>query len=59
MTTLTPMGGSTARNTSALANRWRSEGKIFAVAVAGHGAFPAFQFGEDGRPLTGSGHTSH
>jgi len=45
------LGGSTARNTSALANRWKSEGKVFAVAVGGRDAFPGLQFGEDGRPL--------
>jgi hypothetical protein len=44
------LGGSSARNTSALASRWKAEGKIFAVTVGRIDYFPAFQFGDDGRP---------
>ncbi|MGH7128476.1 MAG: hypothetical protein ACREIV_07890 [Planctomycetaceae bacterium] len=43
--------GSTASNTAALANRWKNEGKIFALPVGAAGRYPAFQFGDDGRPL--------
>jgi hypothetical protein len=42
---------SNARNTSALANRWKKEGKIFAVSVGRVDHFPGFQFGDDGKPL--------
>jgi hypothetical protein len=42
---------SAARNTSALANRWKAEGRIFAVPVGRTDRFPAFQFGDDGKPL--------
>jgi hypothetical protein len=42
---------STAANRSALANRWRKEGRIFAVTHHGALYYPAFQFGEHGRPL--------
>lgn len=45
------LSGSNARNTSALANRWKSEGKIFAVSTGRADRFPAFQFGDDGKPL--------
>lgn len=45
------LGGSSARNASALANRWKKEGKIFAVSVGRADRFPAFQFGDDGKPL--------
>jgi hypothetical protein len=45
------LGGSSARNSSALANRWKKEGKIFAVGVGRADRFPAFQFGDDGKPL--------
>jgi hypothetical protein len=43
--------GSTASNRSALANRWRSEGRAFAVTLHDILYYPGFQFGEDGRPL--------
>ena len=43
--------GSRAGNRSALANRWRDEGRVFAVRVGDQQLYPAFQFGEDGRPL--------
>lgn len=42
---------SVAQNTSALANRWKAEGRIFAVPVGRTDRFPAFQFGDNGRPL--------
>jgi hypothetical protein len=45
------LNGSTARNNSALANRWKAEGRIFAVNVGRTDRFPAFQFGENGKPL--------
>lgn len=45
------LAGSKARNRAALANRWRKEGRIFAVSHHGQTYFPAFQFGSDGRPL--------
>lgn len=35
---------SQAKNRHALANRWRSEGKIFAVELRGRRLFPGFQF---------------
>lgn len=45
------LSGSTARNTAALASRWKSDGKIFALSAGRVDRFPAFQFGEDGKPL--------
>jgi hypothetical protein len=42
---------SRAKNTAALANRWKQEGWIFSVPYQGAELFPAFQFDEDGRPL--------
>ncbi len=49
---LAALAGSQTRNVHALASRWRQEGKVFAVpAPSGELLFPAFQFGEDGRPL--------
>ena len=42
---------STAANRSALANRWRKEGRLFAVTLHDTLYYPAFQFGEHGRPL--------
>lgn len=41
--------GSKARNRSALASRWHSEGRIFAVPWHGRALYPAFQF-TDARP---------
>jgi hypothetical protein len=35
---------SQAKNRHALANRWRSEGKVFAVELRGRRLFPGFQF---------------
>lgn len=43
---------SQARNTSALATRWRAEGRILAVPVRHTQRYPGFQFDEHGRPLT-------
>jgi hypothetical protein len=43
-------GGHQAKNTSATASRWRSEGKIFSVGHAGQLLYPAFQF-RHGQPL--------
>ena len=42
--------GSKARNRSALAARWRSDKKIFAVLHGGRFLYPAFQFDAQGRP---------
>ena len=42
--------GSKADNTAALAGRWRSAGKIFAVEHQGSFFYPAFQFDGAGRP---------
>lgn len=42
--------GSTAANRSALASRWRSEGRIVGVPWHGRMLYPAFQF-RDGRPI--------
>ncbi len=42
--------GSKARNRSALAARWRSGKKIFAVQHRGRFLYPAFQFDAQGRP---------
>lgn len=38
--------GSTARNKAAMANRYKHEGKIFAVSYGGADHYPAFQFQE-------------
>jgi hypothetical protein len=43
-------GGHQAKNTSATASRWSSEGKIFCVRHAGQLLYPAFQF-RHGQPL--------
>lgn len=45
------INGSRARNVSALANRWKAGGRIFSVGAGRVDRFPAFQFGDDGRPL--------
>ena len=42
--------GSSAKNRAALAARWRSDRKIFAVEHGGRLLYPAFQFDEVGRP---------
>ena len=44
--------GSTARNESAKASRWKSEGRIFSVTSGNADRYPAFQFSvESGEPL--------
>lgn len=45
------LAGSSAANRSALAARWRKEGRIFGVSHHGATLFPLFQFDEEGRPL--------
>ena len=45
------LAGSKAANRAALANRWRKEGRIFAVNHQGQTLFVSFQFDADGRPL--------
>ena len=45
------LAGSAASNRAALANRWRKEGRIFALTNHGQTYFVGFQFGPDGRPL--------
>jgi hypothetical protein len=47
---LAEMVGSRASNRAALANRWKAQGRIFAVDAGGQRLFPAFQFAEDGQP---------
>lgn len=42
--------GSRAKNKSALAARWRAEGRSFAVEHEGRLLYPAFQFDAQGRP---------
>ncbi len=45
--------GSSAANKAALANRWKTEGRIFAIETGGKTRFPAFQFSaDDGQPLS-------
>jgi hypothetical protein len=43
--------GSRSPNRAALAHRWKSDGRIFAVPHQGTNYFPGFQFKEDGQPL--------
>jgi hypothetical protein len=43
--------GSRAGNRASLASRWRDEGRVFAVRVGDGQLYPAFQLGDDGRPL--------
>jgi hypothetical protein len=45
------LAGSKAKNRAALANRWRSEGRVFAVPVDDELVYPLFQFSGEGRPL--------
>jgi hypothetical protein len=45
------LSGSTASNTAAQASRWKAAGRIFAATVGRVDRYPAFQFGDDGRPL--------
>jgi hypothetical protein len=42
---------SRAANRASLANRWRDEGKVFAVRLGDQQLYPAFQFDDQGRPL--------
>jgi hypothetical protein len=42
---------SRAANRASLANRWRDEGKVFAIRVGDQQLYPAFQFDAHGRPL--------
>ena len=42
---------SRAANRASLANRWREEGKIFAIRLGDQQLYPAFQFDGHGRPL--------
>jgi len=42
--------GSSAANASALASRWRKEGRVFAVEDGRAKLFPGFQFDEAGQP---------
>jgi hypothetical protein len=44
------LAGSDAKNTSALAGRWRREGRLVAVEHHGTIYYPAFQFDVDGKP---------
>ncbi len=46
------LAGSRAANRSAIANRWRKEGRIFAVTLHDSQYYPGFQFDENGRPLS-------
>jgi hypothetical protein len=43
--------GSKSPNRAALAHRWKSDGRIFAVSHQGLNYFPGFQFTEDGQPV--------
>ncbi len=45
------LAGSRASNRAALANRWRKEGRIFAISYHGQIYFAGFQFDAGGRPL--------
>lgn len=45
------LNGSRASNSAALAHRWKAAGRIFALNVARVDRYPAFQLGEDGKPL--------
>lgn len=44
------LGGSAARNASALASRWKKEGRIFSVPSGRTDLYPAFQFDVHGQP---------
>lgn len=45
------LSGSAAANTAAQASRWKRARKALAVSTGQRDLYPAFQFGEDGRPL--------
>jgi hypothetical protein len=44
------LGRSAARNASALASRWKKEGRLFAVPSGRADLYPAFQFDAHGQP---------
>lgn len=44
------LGRSVARNASALASRWKKEGRLFAVPSGRADLYPAFQFDAHGQP---------
>lgn len=45
------MAGSKSPNRAALAHKWKSDRRIFAVPHQGVNYFPGFQFSKDGQPL--------
>jgi DNA-directed RNA polymerase specialized sigma24 family protein len=45
------LAGSKSSNRAALAHRWKSDGRIFAVTHQGTPTFPGFQFSPEGQPL--------
>lgn len=49
-TQVAELAGSEAKNTSALAGRWRREGRLIAVEHHGSIYYPGFQFESNGRP---------
>ncbi len=49
-TQVAELAGSEAKNTSALAGRWRREGRLVAVEHQGSIYYPGFQFDSEGRP---------
>ena len=49
-TDVAELAGSTAKNTSALAGRWRRDGRILAVEHHGASLYPGFQFTDTGQP---------
>jgi len=49
------LAGSKSPNRAALAHRWKSDGRIFAVPHQGTNYFPGFQFSRDGQPLPAVG----
>jgi hypothetical protein len=49
-TQVAELAGSEAKNTSALAGRWRREGRLIAVEHLGVTYYPGFQFDPNGRP---------
>jgi hypothetical protein len=53
------LAGSDAKNTSALAGRWRREGRLVAVEHHGTVYYPGFQFDSDGRPKPTVGQVLH
>ena len=44
------LAGSQASNRSALASRWKAEGRIWSVPYKGQQLWPGFQFDKDGQP---------